>query len=82
LTEVEAKVIGARVLLREKTIESGKKKTRVIRVNEAFVSIDKLAIAAEGVTAKGNNCKVATDTDEVKSKRLKIIAKCIIIQPL
>ena len=81
MTEVEAKVIGARVLLREKTSESGKK-SRVIRVTEAFVSIDKLAIAAEGVTAKGSNCKVTTDRDEVKSKRLKIIAKSIIIQPL
>jgi len=75
-------VIGARVLLREKTSESGKKK-RVVRVsNEAFVSIDKLAIAAEGVTAKGNNYKVSTDTDEVKAKRFRIIAKSIIIQPL
>ena len=82
MTEVEAKVIGARVLLREKTSESGKKKTKVIRVTEAFVSMDKLAIAAEGVTAKGNNCRVAADTDEVKAKSLKIIAKSIIIQPL
>ena len=75
-------MIGAKVLLREKTSESGKK-TRVIRVtDEAFVSMDKLAIAAEGVTAKGNNCKVSTDTDEVTVKRLRIIAKSIIIQPL
>ena len=81
MTEVEAKVTGARVLLREKTSESGKK-TRVIRVTEAFVSIDKLAIAAEGVTAKGNNCRVAADTDKVMAKRLRIVAKSIIIQPL
>ena len=75
-------MIGAKVLLREKTSESGKK-TRVIWVtDEAFVSMDKLAIAAVGVTAKGNNCKVSTDTDEVTVKRLRIIAKSIIIQPL
>jgi len=81
LTEVKAKVNGARVSVREKSSDI-RKKTRVVRVTEAFVSMDKLAIAAEGVTAKGNNCKVATDTAELTVKSLRIIAQSIIIQPL
>ena len=78
---MKAKVNGARVFVREKSSDVGKK-TRVVRVTEAFVSMDKLAIAAEGVTAKGNNCKVATDTASLTVKRLRIIAQSIIIRPL
>ena len=75
--EVKAKVSGARVLVRT----SGKKtKLRVVKVVEAFVSIDKLEIAAEGVTGKGKNCKI--DKAEVVAKRLKIVAQSIVIQPL
>ena len=75
-------MIGAKVLLREKTSESGKK-TRVIWVtDEAFVSMDKLAIAAEGVTARGQDCKVATDRTELTVKRLRISAQSIVIRPL
>ena len=77
--EVKAKVSGARVLVRT----SGKKtKLRVVKVVEAFVSIDKLEIAAEGVTGKGKNCKITTDKAEVAAKRLKIVAQSIVIQPL
>jgi len=81
LNEVKAKVNGARVFVREKSSDVGKK-TRVVRATEAFVCTDKLAIAAEVVTARGNNCKVATDTAELTVKRLRIIAQSIIIQPL
>ena len=81
MTDVKAKVNGARVLVREKTSAVGKK-TRVVRVTEGFVSMDKLGISAEGVTAKGNNCTLATDTTELPVKRLRIIAQSIIIQPL
>ena len=79
MTDVKAKVNGAKVHVREKTVG---KKTRVVRVTEGFVSMDKLGISAEGVTAKGNNCTVATDTTELPVKRLRIIAQSIIIQPL
>ena len=54
----------------------------MVKVVEAFVSIDKLEIAAEGVTGKGNNCKITTDKAEVAAKRLKIVAQSIVIQPL
>jgi len=84
VTEVEAKVEGARVFVREKSsnVEKKKKRTRVVRVAEAFVSIDKLAIAAEGVTARGQDCKVATDRTELTVKRLRISAQSIVIRPL
>ena len=80
MTEVEAKVCGARVFVREKSSE--KKRTKVIPVAEAFVSIDKLAIAAEGVTATGKNCKVVANTTELTVNRLRIIAQSIVIRPL
>ena len=76
MREVKAKVSGARVLVRT----SGKKTK--LKVVEAFVSIDKLEIAAEGVTGKGNNCKITTDKAEVAAKRLKIVAQSIVIRPL
>ena len=83
MTEVEAKVEGARVFVREKSSDVEKKKrARVVRVAEAFVSIDKLAIAAEGVIAKGQDCKVATDRTELTVKRLRISAQSIVIRPL
>ena len=83
MTEVEAKVEGARVFVREKNSDVEKKKrARVVRVAEAFVSIDKLAIAAEGVTARGQDCKVATDRTELTVKRLRISAQSIVIRPL
>ena len=83
MTEVEAKVEGARVFVREKSSDVEKKKrARVVRVAEAFVSIDKLAIAAEGVTARGQDCKVATDRTELTVKRLRISAQSIVIRPL
>ena len=83
MTEVEAKVEGARVFVREKSSDIEKKKrARVVRVAEAFVSIDKLAIAAEGVTARGQDCKVATDRTELTVKRLRISAQSIVIRPL
>ena len=85
MTEVEAKVDGARLFVRnDKSSDSGKKKRTVgvTRVAEAFVSIDKLAIAAEGVTCKGKNCKITTDPTQLTVKRLSIIAQTIIIQPL
>lgn len=83
MTEVEAKVEGARVFVREKSSDVEKKKrARVVRVAEAFVSIDKLAIAAEGVSARGQDCKVATDRTELTVKRLRISAQSIVIRPL
>ena len=84
MTEAEAKVDRARLFVRgDKSSDIGKKKegrTRVI--GESFVSIDKLEIDAEGVTAKGKRCKVTTDTTELTVKRLSIKAQTIVIQLL
>jgi len=77
VTEVEARVIEGRLIVRE----SGRK-TSTTRVEEAFLSLDKLEIAAEGVTARGRHCQVSTIVDQVIVKKLKISAQSIVIHPL
>ena len=77
VTEVEARVIEGRLIVRE-----AGRKTSTTRVEEAFLSLDKLEIAAEGVTARGRNCQVSTIVDQVIVKKLKISAQSIVIHPL
>ena len=77
VTEVEARVIEGRLIVRE-----AGRKTSTRRVEEAFLSLDKLEIAAEGVTARGRNCQVSTIVDQVIVKKLKISAQSIVIHPL
>ena len=77
VTEVEARVIEGRLIVRE-----AGRKTSTTRVEEAFLSLDKLEIAAEGVTARGRNCQVSTIVDQVIVKKLKISAQSIVINPL
>merc|ERR1712107_703736 len=72
----EARVIEGRLIVRE----SGRK-TSTTRVEEASLSLDKLEIAAEGVTARGRHCQVSTIVDQVVVKKLKISAQSIVIPP-
>jgi len=76
VTEVEARVIEGRLIVREG------RRTSTTRVEEAFLSLDKLEIAAEGVTARGRHCQVSTIVDQVIVKKLKISAQSIVINPL
>ena len=77
VTEVEARVIEGRLIVRE-----AGRRTSTTRVEEAFLSLDKLEIAAEGVTARGRHCQVSTIVDQVIVKKLKISAQSIVINPL
>ena len=77
VTKVEARVIEGRLIVRE-----AGRKTSTTRVEEAFLSLDKLEIASEGVTATGRNCQVSTIVDQVIVEKLKISAQSIVIHPL